>query len=303
MDEADREWSSEGDQRSIMNWDDDGKLHVAHLIRDIWEATGGDAIVTTDVGQHQMWTAQYYLLDKPNRWLTSGGAGTMGFGLPSAIGAWFAHKDQEIWAIAGDGGFQMTAAELTTAVQEGANVKVAIMNNSFLGMVRQWQEFFFEKRYSAVNMLSPDFVKLAEAHGVPARRVTKLEEVDEAIAWARKTARSCGAGVPRGAGRSRLPDGSGRRSAGSNDTATGSRNSRQVGRNDMQYTFIALVENKPGVLNRVASLFRRRNFNIESLAVGRTEKPDVSRMTIVVDCPMVIWTRTRSRRICTNWST
>jgi acetolactate synthase-1/2/3 large subunit len=164
---------------------DHDEWHVAHLIADIWKATGGNAVVTTDVGQHQMWTAQYYALDRPNRWLTSGGAGTMGFGLPSAIGAWFADKEQEVWAVAGDGGFQMTAAELTTAVQENANVKVAIMNNSFLGMVRQWQEFFFEKRYSAVNMLSPDFVKLAEAHNVPARRVTKLEEVDEAIAWAR----------------------------------------------------------------------------------------------------------------------
>ena len=180
-------WKAEADARSIMNWGDDGKLYVAHLIGDIWKATGGGAIVTTDVGQHQMWSAQYYQLEKPNRWITSGGAGTMGFGLPSAIGAWFAAKDQEIWAVAGDGGFQMTAAELTTAVQEGANVKVAIMNNSFLGMVRQWQEFFFEKRYSAVNMLAPDFVKLAEAHGVPAKRVTKREEVNEAIEWARKT--------------------------------------------------------------------------------------------------------------------
>ncbi|MCJ7434966.1 MAG: biosynthetic-type acetolactate synthase large subunit [Anaerolineales bacterium] len=182
-----RSWKSEADTVSIMNWLDDGKLYVPHLIADIWKATGGNAIITTDVGQHQMWTAQYYALDRPNRWLTSGGAGTMGFGLPAAIGAWFANKDQEVWAVAGDGGFQMTAAELTTAVQEGANVKVAIMNNSFLGMVRQWQEFFFDKRYSAVHMRSPDFVKLAEAHGVPAHRVTKREEVGEAIEWAHKT--------------------------------------------------------------------------------------------------------------------
>jgi len=179
-------WKEEVDSRSIMNWEEDGKLYVSHLIDDIWKATGGGAIVTTDVGQHQMWAAQYYFLEKPNRWITSGGAGTMGFGLPSAIGAWFAAKDQEIWTIVGDGGFQMTAAELTTAVQEGANVKVAIMNNQYLGMVRQWQEFFFEKRYSAVNMITPDFVKLADAHGVPGRLVTKHEEVHEAIEWARK---------------------------------------------------------------------------------------------------------------------
>lgn len=180
-------WKAEGDARSIMSWPDDGKLYVAHLVYDLWEATGGGAIITTDVGQHQMWAAQYYFLEKPNRWITSGGSGTMGFGLPSAIGAWFARKDQEIWTVVGDGGFQMTAAELSTAVQEGANIKVAIMNNSYLGMVRQWQEFFFEKRYSAVNMKSPDFVKLADAHGVPARRVNHPDEVKGAIEWARQT--------------------------------------------------------------------------------------------------------------------
>lgn len=181
------EWQAEVDSRTIMKWPEDGKLYVSHLVHEIWKATEGNAIVTTDVGQHQMWTAQYYFLEKSNRWISSGGAGTMGFGLPSAIGAWFAHKDDEIWAIVGDGGFQMTQAELSTAVQEGANVKIAIMNNNFLGMVRQWQEFFFEKRYSAVDMPTPDFVKIADAHGIPGRLVTKPEEVGDAIAFARST--------------------------------------------------------------------------------------------------------------------
>jgi acetolactate synthase-1/2/3 large subunit len=182
-----KEWKADGDARSIMAWPDDGKLHVSHLVHDLWEATNGGAIVTTDVGQHQMWAAQYYFMEKPKRWLSSGGAGTMGYGLPSAIGAWFAHPDEEIWTVVGDGGFQMTQAELSTAVQEGANVKIAIMNNNFLGMVRQWQEFFFEKRYSAVNMRTPDFVKIAEAHGIPGRLVTKPEEVKDAIEFARNT--------------------------------------------------------------------------------------------------------------------
>jgi acetolactate synthase-1/2/3 large subunit len=182
-----KEWKADGDTRSIMSWPEDGKLHVSHLVHDLWEATEGGAIVTTDVGQHQMWTAQYYFMEKPKRWLSSGGAGTMGFGLPSAIGAWFANKEEEVWTVVGDGGFQMTQAELSTAMQEGANVKIAIMNNNFLGMVRQWQEFFFEKRYSAVNMRTPDFVKIAEAHGIPARLVTKPEEVQDAIAFAHST--------------------------------------------------------------------------------------------------------------------
>jgi len=181
------EWRSESQERDILAWPDDGKLYVAHVLRDLWEATIGDAIVTTDVGQHQMWTAQYYQMEKPNRLITSGGAGTMGFGLPSAIGAWFANKDKEIWTVVGDGGFQMTQAELTTAIQEGANVKIALMNNNFLGMVRQWQEFFFDKRYSAVELKNPDFVKIAEAHGLNARRVTEPADVLPAIEYARST--------------------------------------------------------------------------------------------------------------------
>ena len=181
------EWRTESEERDILSWQDDGKLYVSHLVRNIWDATNGDAVIATDVGQHQMWTAQYYHLEKPYRMITSGGSGTMGFGLPAAIGAWFANPDQEIWAVVGDGGFQMTQAELSTAMQEGANVKIAIMNNNFLGMVRQWQEFFFEKRYSAVELKNPDFIKIAEAHGIPARRVEKSEDVQSTIDFARQT--------------------------------------------------------------------------------------------------------------------
>jgi acetolactate synthase-1/2/3 large subunit len=181
------DWKRESDQRDILSWADDGKLYTSHAIRDIWKATQGDAIVVTGVGQHQMWTAQYYPFEKPFRLITSGGAGTMGFGLPAALGAWFAHKDREIWLVDGDGSFQMTQAELSTAVQENANIKVAIMNNQFLGMVRQWQEFFFDKRYAATPLTGPDFVKLGEAHGIPARRVSKPEEVLSAIDFAQNT--------------------------------------------------------------------------------------------------------------------
>jgi acetolactate synthase-1/2/3 large subunit len=181
------EWRAESEARDIMAWPNEEKLHSAHVIRDFWEKTAGDAIVTTGVGQHQMWAAQYYHLEQPFRLITSGGAGTMGFGLPSAIGAWFAHKDREVWTIEGDGSFQMTLPELATAVQEGANVKILIINNSFLGMVRQWQEFFFDKRYAATELSGPDFVKIGEAYGIPSKRVTEYEDVKDAIEFAQQT--------------------------------------------------------------------------------------------------------------------
>jgi acetolactate synthase-1/2/3 large subunit len=180
-------WRQESDERNILSWADDGELHTSHVVHDIWKATQGDAIVVTGVGQHQMWTAQYYLFEKPYRLITSGGAGTMGFGLPAAVGAWFAHKDREIWLVDGDGSFQMTQAELATIVQENANIKIAIMNNQFLGMVRQWQEFFFDKRYAATPLTGPDFVKLGDAHGIPSMRVETPDEVFPAIDFAKKT--------------------------------------------------------------------------------------------------------------------
>jgi len=182
------EWRKETDQRDILGQPGtNGKLHVPQIISDIWKVTKGEALMVTDVGQHQMWTAQYYQPEKPYSFITSGGAGSMGFGLPAAIGAKFAKPDREVWAIVGDGGFQMTQAELSTAVQENIDIKIAIMNNHFLGMVRQWQEFFFEKRYSAVHLKNPDFGKIAEAHGIPTRKVMTSGEIHSAVEFARKT--------------------------------------------------------------------------------------------------------------------
>ncbi|MHB8628049.1 MAG: biosynthetic-type acetolactate synthase large subunit [Aggregatilineales bacterium] len=183
-----REMQEETDQRDIINQTiPSDKLFAAMAIRDLWHETGGDAIVVTDVGQHQMWEAQYYLHDRPRTLITSGGLGTMGFGLPAAIGAKMALPNEEVWAIVGDGGFQMTLCELATAVQEKVGVKIGIINNAYLGMVRQWQEFFYEERYNQTPMISPDFVKLAEAYGIPALRVTRRDQIPDAVRQARET--------------------------------------------------------------------------------------------------------------------
>jgi len=180
-----RDWQEDTDQRDIVNQSaPSDKLYAAHAIHDLWKATRGDAVVVTDVGQHQMWEAQYYLHDRPRTLITSGGLGTMGFGLPAAMGAKWARPNETVWAIAGDGGFQMTACELSTAAQENIDVNIAIINNSYLGMVRQWQEFFYEERYNQTPMRSPDFVKLADAHGIPAMRVKARHEITAAVEWA-----------------------------------------------------------------------------------------------------------------------
>jgi acetolactate synthase-1/2/3 large subunit len=171
--------------RDIQNLPDDGHLYAAHVIHDLWRTTSGRAIVVTDVGQHQMWEAQYYHHDEPRTLITSGGLGTMGFALPAAIGAKFARPDDEVWVVAGDGGFQMTMAELATIAQENIDINVAIINNGYLGMVRQWQEFFYERRYAATPLLSPDFVKLTEAFGLKSVAISKRPEVVPAIEDAR----------------------------------------------------------------------------------------------------------------------
>jgi acetolactate synthase-1/2/3 large subunit len=173
--------------RDIVHRESNGHLLAPHVMHDLWQTTGGDAVIVTDVGQHQMWEAQYYKHNSPRTLITSGGLGTMGFALPAAIGAKMARPEAEVWVVAGDGGFQMTQCELATLQQEELDVKIAVINNGFLGMVRQWQEFFHDKRYAATPMLSPDFVKLAAAYDIPAYRVNARKDVVSTVQKARET--------------------------------------------------------------------------------------------------------------------
>ncbi len=174
------EWNHESQELDILNAEVD-ELIPPYVMRQLWHVTQGDAIIVTDVGQHQMWEAQYFLHDKPRQLLTSGGLGTMGYALPAAIGAHYAAPDETVWAVVGDGGFQMTLQELGVVMQERVPVKIAIINNGFLGMVRQWQELFYEKNYAGTPIQSPDYMLLAQAYGIPARRVTTKEEVVAAL--------------------------------------------------------------------------------------------------------------------------
>ena len=179
------EWVSQVEdwrkKRPSLEIRDHDKVLPQYVIRKIYEVTKGEAIIVTGVGQHQMWSAQHYFYDKPNTLITSGGLGAMGFGLPAAMGAKIGCPDRPVWCIDGDGGFQMTIQELATIVQEQAAVKIAIINNSYLGMVRQWQEFFYKKRYVATSLSCPDFVKVAEGYCLPGLRVERKEEVVPAI--------------------------------------------------------------------------------------------------------------------------
>jgi len=180
-----RDWQEDSHERDILNHESNGKLLTAQVINDLWKYTDGNALTVSDVGQHQMLEAQYYPHQRPAMMLTSGGLGTMGFGFPAAIGAKFGKPEEEVWAIVGDGGVQMTICEMATARQENINVNLAIINNNFLGMVRQWQELFYDKRYNATPMFSPDFCKLAEAYDIPSMRVTSRDQIEESVEFAR----------------------------------------------------------------------------------------------------------------------
>jgi acetolactate synthase-1/2/3 large subunit len=174
------EWRAESRARDIL-WKETDQLVPQYVVRQIWEATQGRAIMVSDVGQNQMWEAQYYMHQRRRGLITSGGLGTMGFAVPAAMGVAIGCPDAPVWVVAGDGGFQMTLQELATIVQERLPIKIAILNNGYLGMVRQWQEFFFKRNYSGTPILGPDFAKLAEAYGIPGITVKEKSEVVGAV--------------------------------------------------------------------------------------------------------------------------
>jgi acetolactate synthase I/II/III large subunit len=177
-----KEWR----RRHPLKYSKKGGLRAQHVLDRLDALTEGRTVITADVGQHQMWAAQFCRTREGRRWITTGGAGTMGFGFPAAIGAWFARPEEEIWAVVGDGGFQMTLCELATAAVHHVPVKILVINNNYLGMVRQWQEMFFENRLSGVDLEgNPDFVKLAEAYGVKGLRIRRPGDIDRKLREAR----------------------------------------------------------------------------------------------------------------------
>jgi acetolactate synthase-1/2/3 large subunit len=175
------QWKSDTDQRDLLAQETE-ELVPPFIMRQLWYLTNeGDCTVVSDVGQHQMWEAQYFPHTKRRSLVTSGGLGTMGFALPAAIGVQIGRPDEEVWVVAGDGGFQMTMPELSTVAAERLPIKIAIINNGYLGMVRQWQDVFYDKRYAGTPLFNPDFLKIADAYGIPGLRVDNKEDVESAI--------------------------------------------------------------------------------------------------------------------------
>jgi len=182
-----RSWEAVADKRSQSFQQDEALPDPVSILDAIYQATNGEAIIVSDVGQHQMWTARFYRWERLNSHISSGGLGTMGFSLPAAMGVKMGVPDAPVWAVAGDGCFQMNLQELATLQQEGVAVKVAIMNNGYLGMVRQWQQFFHSRNYSETPITSPDYTKLAPAYGLTGIRVTRRDEVEAAVKRAMET--------------------------------------------------------------------------------------------------------------------
>ncbi len=274
----------------------DAEIKPQFMIRALYEATGGEAIVTSDVGQHQMWAAQYYDFPEPRRWINSGGLGTMGFGLPAAMGAAVGQPDKLVCCIAGDGSVQMNAQELATCAQNKIPIKVFIMNNGFLGMVRQWQELFWDGRYSHVDMGQfPDFVKLAEAYGVTGMRLTDkttlVEDFKRAIATegpvlvdVRVTREENTYPMIPAGHAAREMVGLRMGEPGTKEPLSLEELQASAGlRTGRKHVLSILVENKTGVLTRIAGLFARRGFNIDTLTVGPTDDEQISRVTLTVD--------------------
>jgi acetolactate synthase I/II/III large subunit len=235
-----------------------------YVVQKLYEITRGEAFVTSDVGQHQMWAAQYYKFDQPRRWINSGGLGTMGFGLPAAMGVKLAHPDADVACITGEGSIQMNIQELSTCKQFRLPVKIVALNNRYLGMVRQWQEFFHGNRYSESYM---DALPYRHARREAFRRGTRAQ------GSVRAQERPCVPGFQDRPDRKRLPHGAGRQGAFRSDPGGGPV--------IMRHIISLLMENEAGALSRVAGLFSARGYNIESLTVAPTEDATMSRMTIV----------------------
>ena len=275
---------------------DDGTLAPQHVIERIGQIAGPEAVYVAGVGQHQMWAAQFIDYENPGTWINSGGLGTMGFAVPAAMGAKIGRPDTTVWAIDGDGCFQMTNQELATCAIEGIPIKVAIINNGSLGMVRQWQTLFYNERYSNTDLHR---TQQREARGHPHPRLRQAGRGLRLRGHPLRGGRRRGQGHRAGHGH-RRPPGRGRlhRAPGRHGLAHGrgrhqqqrhqvrARPGARLGRKYRmtRHTLSVLVENKPGVLVRIAGLFARRGFNIDSLAVGPTEHEEISRITIVVNC-------------------
>ena len=263
---------------------------AVEALRDLTAGRERDVIWTTGVGQHQMWAMQYLVCDRPRSFITSGGLGTMGYGLPAAIGAKAARPDATVVCIDGDGCFQMTCQELATAALERLPIVASIVNNGWLGMVRQWQEMFYDERFAQTHLTHqvPDYAQLAEAYGCAGFTVDSEDELEAVLARRSNAAaravvdarcdpdEKCFPMVPAGAAAVDMieaPD----------EVTCESRSTRGCDPRVRAHIAVQL-ENKPGALARVSQLFSRRGYNIQSLAVGPTERSDISRLTLRVDC-------------------